>query len=155
MPATSPTTRPAAVLTINGSAVQFPPAKLVLTKKAGGLEAILCSDDPPTAIEPNYRGNSFMIEMKLDIDDPADLPSAVWEFKSPSNDLQDSTTGIFLNGARRQMQPSDVKVTFAKEGDVVAASIAGTFLIFESHDVAGPVQKAEVKGKLEAAVKEQ
>jgi hypothetical protein len=154
-PATMPSTQPAASLDIDGKPIAFPPAKLVITKKAGGLEAILCSDDPPNAIEPNYNGNSFMIEMKLDVDDPADLPSVVWEYKTENQSPQDSTTGIFLNGARRQMQPSDVRVTFERQGDRVVATVGGKFLLFETHDIAAPVQLVDVRGKLDAVVREQ
>src|SRR3954468_20644064 len=140
---------------IDGKSVEFPPAKLVITKKAGGLEAILCSDDPPSAIEPNYMGNSFMIEMKLDIDDPAELPTAVWEYKTEKQTPQDSTTGIFLDGARRQMQPADVRVTFERQGDRVVAILGGKFLSFDAHDLAAPVEVVDVKGKLDAVVREQ
>jgi hypothetical protein len=155
LPATAPATQPMATLDINGKAVEFPQAKLVVTKKSGGLNAILCSDDPPNAIQSNYTGNSFMIEMKLDIDDPADLPTAVWEFKTDKREPQDSTTGIFLNGSKHQMQPADVRVTFAKDGDHIVASVAGKFLLFDSTDVSAPVQLVDVKGKLNAAVHEQ
>jgi hypothetical protein len=154
-PATQPATQPMASLEIDGKAVEFPPAKLVLTKKAGGMEAILCSDDPPSAIEPNYVGNSFMLEMKLDVDEPAELPTAVWEYKTEKQTPQDSTTGIFLSGARRQMQPADVRVTFERQGDRVVAKVAGKFMLFEAHDVAAPVQLVNVKGDLNASVREQ
>jgi hypothetical protein len=155
IPATAPATQPMATLDIDGKAVEFPPAKLVITKKSGGIDAILCSDDPPNAIQSNYSGNSFMIEMKLDIDDPADLPAAVWEFKTDKREPQDSTTGIFLNGSKRQMQPADVRVTFAKDGDHVVASVGGKFLLFDSTDVSAPVQLVDVKGKLNSVVHEQ
>jgi hypothetical protein len=154
-PTSAPSTQPSASLDIDGKPVAFPPAKLVITKKAGGLEAILCSDDPPNAIEPSYNGNSFMIEMKLDVDDPAELPTAVWEYKTEKQSPRDSTTGIFLSGARRQMQPSDVRITFEKQGDRVVATVGGKFLLFEAHDIAAPVQVVDVKGKLDAAVREQ
>ena len=154
-PTSAPSSQPAASLEIDGKPVAFPPAKLVITKKAGGLEAILCSDDPPNAIDPGYTGNSFMIEMKLDVDDPADLPTAVWEYKTEKQSPRDSTTGIFLNGARRQMQPSDVRITFEKQGDRMVAMVNGKFLLFDTQDVAAPVQVVDVKGKLDAAVREQ
>jgi len=152
---TAPTSQPAAVLTIDGKSVEFPAAKLVLTKKTSGLEAVLCSDDPPAAIEPGYAGNSFMLEMKLDIDDPADLPTAVWEYKTERREPQDSPNGIFLNGAHQQMQPADVRVTFHKQGDRVVAAVSGKFVQFETHDVAAPVQVVDVAGKLDAGVQEQ
>jgi hypothetical protein len=154
-PATVPATQPMATLDIGGNAVEFPPAKLVITKKSGGIDAILCSDDPPNAIQSNYAGNSFMIEMKLDIEDPADLPTAVWEFKTDKREPQDSTTGIFLNGSKRQMQPADVRVTFAKDGDHLVASVGGKFVLFDSTDVSAPVQLVDVNGKLNAVVHEQ
>ena len=39
------------------------------------------SQDPPTAIQYSYLGNSFFFEMRLDVDDPTDLPGAVWTSK--------------------------------------------------------------------------
>jgi hypothetical protein len=149
------TTRPAAVLNIGGKPTQFPSAKLVLTKKPGGINAMLCSDDPPNAIESNYAGNSFMLDMKLDIEDPQEIESAVWMFKAPDREPQDSTNGIFLNGARRQMQPADVKITFEKHGDQVVASLSGQFLLLDSHDVTAPSQPVDVSGQLNAVVLEQ
>jgi hypothetical protein len=154
VPATMPTTRPAAVFTIDNKEIAFPAAKLVVTKKSTGVEAVLCSDDPPTAIEPTYRGNSFMIEMKLDIDDPADLTSTAWTFQAPKVAPQDSPNGIFLNGTGRELQPLDVKVTFTKQGDDIIASVDGKFLEFEAHDVAAPAETVGVSGKLDAVVSE-
>jgi len=149
---TQPTTLPAAVLNIDGKPTQFPSAKLVLIKKTGSINAILCSDDPPTAIESTYVGNSFMLDMKLDIENPQDLPSAVWQFKATNREPHNSTNGIFLNGARRQMQPADVKVTFEKQGDQVVASLSGQFLQLDSHDAAAEPKTVDVNGRLNAVV---
>jgi hypothetical protein len=151
---TAPTTRPASILTIDNKAIAFPAAKLVLTSKSAGVQVILCSDDPPAAIDPTYAGNSYMLEMVLDIDDPAELPSATWVYQAPNAIPRNSATGIFLDGSRRQMQPLDVKVTFAKQGSNIVATVAGTFLSFDSRDVAAPTQIVNVTGKLDAAVSE-
>jgi hypothetical protein len=152
---TQPTTLPSAVLNIDGKPTQFPSAKLVLTKKSGGIRALLCSDDPATAIESNYAGNSFMLDMKLEIENPQDLASAVWQFKTVNQGTHNSTNGIFLNGARRQMQPADVKVTFEKDGDQVVASLSGQFLLLDSHDTGAAPKTVDVSGRLSAVVLEQ
>lgn len=151
---TAPTTRPASILNVDGKAVAFPAAKLVLTSKSAGMEAILCSDDPAAAIDPTYAGNSYMLDMTLDIDDPAELPSAIWTYQAPNAKPRNSATGIFIDGSRRQMQPLDVKVTFARQGADIVATVTGKFLSFDSHDVAAPMQVVNVTGKLDAAVSE-
>ncbi len=153
--ATQPATLPSAVLNIDGKLTQFPSAKLVLTKKSGNIIALLCSDDPATAIESNYAGNSFMLDMKLDIEKSQDLSSAVWQFKAAGRQSRNSANGIFLHGARQQMQPTDVKVTFEKDGDQVVALLSGQFLLLDSRDVSAPAKTVDVNGRLNAVVREQ
>ncbi len=152
--ASQPATPPMAMLTIDGKPSAFPAAKLVLTKKSGDIEAMLCTDDPPAALESSYRGNSFVLEMKLDIESPEDLSTAVWTFKTESKEPQDSSDGIFLDGAHRQMQPVNVKVTFDRQGDRAMVDLNGVFLAFDPHDVAAPTQTIEVSGRLDAAISE-
>ena len=152
-----PVGRPPAVLQIDGQPAKFPAAKLVLSRNAGSLDAVLCSDDPPTAIDPGYLGNSFMFEMRLDVDDPADLPSAVWEWKAPRKGVQDSSDGIFLVGGRHELQPADVRVTFTRPDPAgpVVATFSGAFYAFEPHDLSTPVRTVTVAGSIQAAVQEQ
>lgn len=147
-----PATRPAATLTVDGRSMAFPAARLVLSKKSDGLDAILCSDDPPTAIESSYLGNSFFFEMRLDVDDPADLGGAVWTFKVPDRQAEDSPNGIFLSGDRRQLQPADVRVVFHRQGDQMVANLAGRFLARDPQDPERAARSVDVAGSLAAAV---
>jgi hypothetical protein len=146
--ATAPTTRPLSVLKIDGESAVFPPAKIIITKSAGGLDAVLCSDDAP-------GDNSFAFEMKLDVESTEDLPSIAWDFKAPDDRPQDSTAGIFMAGGRRQMQPVDVKVSFEKQGERILARLAGKFVAFDPQDANAPEKIVDVQGTLDALVQEQ
>jgi hypothetical protein len=151
-PATLPATQPSALLDIDGQSVQFPPAKLTLTKDGDGMDAVLSSDDPPAGSDP---ANSFMFEMKLDAQEVDDLPAIAWNFKAPDDQPQDSTTGILVAHGRRQMQPLEVKVTFQKQGDRILAKITGKFLAFDPQDSTAPSTTVNVNGTLDASVQEQ
>ena len=70
---TTVTTRPAAVISINGHAGVFPPARLRLESDDQHIIATLFSDDPKEALKNNYKGNSFYIRMELDIPDATEL----------------------------------------------------------------------------------
>lgn len=144
-PATSPADPPAAtgaateaieprvaVLMINGQRVEFPPAKLALRAKGGQVLALLYSDDPPSALEDSYRGNSFYLEMVLDISEVDQLDLARWDFNAPNSDRADTVTGIWLDGRAQHLQPSDVGVEFGKNDAVVKVWLGGSFLLFEA-----------------------
>lgn len=131
-PVTAEPSRPMSSILIDGTSVPFPAARLVVgRRRGGGVSAVLCSDDPPAAIEPTYAGNSFMFPMKLDVSRASELPLATWEFRP---DAADDATGIFLHGARETLRPSQVTVTFRKDGDDVLIYLNGSFLRFDPHD---------------------
>jgi hypothetical protein len=125
----SPATQPAySFLMIDGKLEQFPPALLRLQAKGGQVTALLCTDDPPEALNDSYQGNSFYLPMVLDIADPADIGTAQWKC-SAGNDHIDSPEGIFLHGAKLQLQPfKDVEVDFAGSEPKVTVSVNGQFL---------------------------
>jgi hypothetical protein len=133
------TTMPAAavpsIITIDYQRVDFPPAKLMLEKKDGEqLTAVLHSDDPPQAIEENYAGNSFYLEMPLEIGDASELGTASWKFVAPTSDRVDSPTGIFVDGMRQQLQPLRVQVEFDGAPPDVTVYVAGQFMLFDGKD---------------------
>jgi hypothetical protein len=124
------TTQPAvAFLMIDGKLQQFPPALLRLRSKDGQVSALLCTDDPPEAINDTYKGNSFYLPMSLDITDASAIGTAEWKFQAASSDHVDSLEGIFLHGARLQLQPLDVVVDFAGGEPKVTVSMQGRFLV--------------------------
>jgi hypothetical protein len=130
--ATSPataTTQPAyTFLLIDGKLEQFPPALLRLQCKGGQVTALLCTDDPPEALKDSYQGNSFYLPMVLDITDGSEIGTAQWKC-SAGNDRIESPEGIFLHGARLQLQPfKDVEVDFTGNEPKVTVSMRGQFL---------------------------
>jgi hypothetical protein len=138
--------KPPSVLSINGNEIQFPAAKLVLIDRHSGFTFRLCSDDPPTAIDPGYAGNSYVLDMRLPIDRMSDLPGSAWDFKPA--DGSDSIDGIFLHGTREQLRPIDVHVQFQKDGTDTVMSLSGTFSHTDSHMLAAPSQRVTVNAFL-------
>src|SRR5438552_3235994 len=104
-PSTAPAERAPSVVLIDQKPYTFPPAILQIRNRDGQLSAVLMSDDPRDAIDDNYHGNSFYLEMPLEITELKDLPTYVYRFVSPSSDRTDSPNGIFLDGNRLQLQP--------------------------------------------------
>src|SRR5438045_3131982 len=68
-PTTGPVVRAPSVILIDQKPYSFPPAILQLRNRDGQVSAILMSDDPKEAINEDYRGNSFYLEMPLQIAD--------------------------------------------------------------------------------------
>src|SRR3954464_5358149 len=68
-PTTAPTERAPAVLLVEQKPLTFPPAILQISNHDGQLMATLMSDDPKAAIDDNYHGNSFYLEMPLQMSD--------------------------------------------------------------------------------------
>ncbi len=162
--ATTPalTTQPAATqaakkfshMTINGVAVEFPAAKLIVRKEEDKLSALLCSNDPPEVINPDYQGNRYSFEMTLDaVDDIKNIAEAEFRYKGASAQSEDTPNGIFLDGDRQHLQPYDIQVVFDKDGDHLIAHIQGQFLYFAKGNAVGQmipviahlVAKPEVK----------
>ena len=143
-PAVPRPARPLTVLSLDGRDVPFPAANLTVTRTHAGLHAILCTDDPPDALESGYGGNSFMFDMRLPADVVADLPVTPWECKA--GDAGDAT-GIFLHGDRDQLQPlPGVRVEFQKDGPALLAVITGPFLHLDRRDPSVPPERVQVYG---------
>jgi hypothetical protein len=152
-PATIPaSTQPrVAVMLIEGRRVEFPPAKLVLRAKGGQVYALLFSDDPPTALEPNYRGNSFYFEMTLDVPEPSQLASAQWIYKAPDSERSETDQGIFLNGRQQHLQPLVILIEFDNATAPVKTYLSGQFMRHEEDaDPTVPGQLVPVRGELDS-----
>jgi hypothetical protein len=146
-PATQPATQPLtaapatapepAFVAIDQRRYEFPPAKIVWDAKDGRGMATLYSDDPRSALENKYAGNSFYLQMDMELGDtkPADdkpMDGARWTYRAPSSERSESPTGIYLEGQHWQLQPVDVQAQLEQTGDGVTAYLAGTFLMFDS-----------------------
>jgi hypothetical protein len=150
---TQPATLPSAFMIIKGQRVDFPPAKLRVSSSDGKVIALLFSDDPKDAISDQYTGHSFYLEMELDVAEPKDYLSAAWHFSADSHDRQDTPYGIFLDGHRRQLQPTDVRVKFEPSpfgSDVTTVWLKGTFLEINIQDPGTPPREAEVSAQFVA-----
>ena len=155
---TSPATTQAAesLMTIDGTMVLFPAAKLRLDEADGQVVARLFSDDPKGALEANYVGNSFYLQLPLDEDDAKDVKSAadlsgvVLKYQNPTRERDDTPYGIFLEGRRWVLQPADVNVTFAGAASPLDVQLSGKFLLFDSNDETAKPKTAEVTAKLSA-----
>ncbi len=142
------------MLAIDQEIYSFPPARLRVRQKRGGdpVVAVLFSDDPKSAIDDNYAGNSYYLEMALDVGSPDELGQAVWTYKSPSSARMNSTNGIFLNGTRIQLQPLEVRVEFEPRGREMGVLLRGHFLLFDANDP-NIGRMVQVSGNLTAKVK--
>jgi hypothetical protein len=155
-----PTTDPAStqpresVMTIDGRRVVFPPARLVLKTRSGQVHATLHSDDPPAAIRDDYTGNSYYLEMPLDVDSPEQLAETKWTFKAPSSERSDTVSGVYLDGRKQHLQPFDVAAEFEQQpSGPVKVYLTGQFLLFGAEDdPTAPGQIVLVDAELEAAV---
>ena len=143
-PAVPKPTRPMSFLSLDGHDTPFPAANLTVTRAHGGLHAILCTDDPPAALDSGYAGNSFMFDMRLPADQVSDLTQTPWEFKDGSSS---DATGLFLHGDRDQLTPTNgVRVSFHQDGNAVSALISGPFIHLDSHDPSIPPERVQVYG---------
>jgi hypothetical protein len=144
-------TQPAvAFLTVDGQIMQFPSARLRLTRTDEGVRALLFSNDPKEATSANYQGNSFYFDVPLKIADPAEIADAEYAYKAQTSETEeDSPNGIFLHGMRTHLQPQDIAITFDGESPDVMARVAGRFLVVHTTgDANTPGQFASVTGTL-------
>src|SRR4051794_29023465 len=131
-PTTAPAERAPSVVLIDQKTYTFPPAILQVRNRDGQLSAVLMSDDPKDAIDDSYHGNSFYLEMPLEITEVKDLPTYIYRFVSPSSDRTDSPNGIFLDGNRLQLQPQQIQVKFDGDESTMTLMVSGYFLQFET-----------------------
>ena len=140
VPATAPETKPVeppqpvvSFLMIDGLGAQFPATKMLLHEGEGGqVRAELFSDLPKSALA-HYEGNELYLEIDLEGTGTAGkVDGASWRFKSTSSDKAESGNGIFLNGQRQQLQPSDVLIRFERRGEQLMALVMGQFRAYQS-----------------------
>jgi len=150
--ATQAATRPASSsLMIGERLLTFPRARLFVQDRGPSLVLLLVSDDPRDALSATYSGNRYYLEIKLDIDDVANLATTDWYYKAGSMDRADSPNGIFLEGDRKQLQPHDVSIIFNRAGSQMAMAVSGQFLLFHTRpEEAAPPQAVLVQGTLVA-----
>ena len=143
-PAVARPARPPSVLSLDGRDTPFPAANLTVTRSARGIHAILCTDDPPAALDSGYAGNSFMFDMRLPADQNVDLTVTPWDYKEGTSS---DATGLFLHGDRDQLQPTNgVRVSFQKDGPALLACISGPFIHLDSRDPSAPPERVQVYG---------
>ena len=155
---TSPATTQAALeslINIDGNLVLFPAARLRIDEADGKTVARLFSDDPKgAALDENYDGNSFYLQIELDEDDAKDLNGVVLTYKAPDSERDETPYGIFLEGRRWVLQPADVRVAFEGAASSLDVRMNGVFLMFDSNDQTAKPKRAQVAAKLSAAVQE-
>ena len=152
-PATAPAEPAPSVVLVDQKPIIFPPAILQIRNRDGQFTAILMSDDPKSAIDENYHGNSFYLEMPLEVTDVKDLPSYVYRYVAPNSDRTDSPNGIFLDGSRLQLQPSQMQVKFEGDDSSMSVLLSGQFLQFETRDDTIAPTRVQVMSKLEPQLK--
>jgi hypothetical protein len=145
--------RPPGVLMIDQQQVEFPAAVLRLRPEDGQLHPILCSDDPREALNRDYQGNSFYIELPGQFSDAGDLTDKPFVFVNASTDREDVPTGIFLQGNRYHLQAQDVKIELKGDNAAMEAWISGTFLQFDLQNDSAPGKLVAVAGRLKTLVR--
>lgn len=135
--------------------ISFPPARLRLRQTPEGLHAVLYTDDPPIAASKDYRGNSYLFDMKLDVNDVVELEVAQWRYQANGSAADTSevksTNGIFLDGWKSHLQPVDVIVAFEGKPPHLLAKVAGQFRVIVDDADAQP-HTALVQGMLPVTV---
>jgi hypothetical protein len=150
---TEPAQPTPAYMEIDERRVEFPPARLRVATRSGGVSALLMSDDPPQAINDDYRGNSFYLEMELPVQSTGDVSGTIARYEARTSERVDSRNGIFLDGGRLQLQPFDVSIEFDGTAPLMTTTISGTFLKFDTQDERSIPQLVSVRGQMFAAVR--
>jgi hypothetical protein len=131
----------------------FPAARLRISKDGDKYATVLYTDDPKTAINPDYAGNSFYLKMMLDIDGPTKLSGADWQFTAPTSEHREADDGIFLDGNRVHLQTSDVNVSFKDQSaHTVQVLVWGQFRKFDADHPTSPGKLMTVHGEFLATV---
>lgn len=151
---TEPSTQPVvSQLSIDGQMYTFPGAKVRVGTSGSHIVARLYTDDPKAALEDDYKGNHYDLQMRLDdIQSPQMIYMAVWQFKSQSAEYNDTPFGIFLDGMRYQLQPINVSARFLGTMLQVHIDLEGQFLVFDDSDKSAAPKTVYVKGSLLAPV---
>jgi hypothetical protein len=153
-PTTAPATQPAvSELFIDGRMYKFPICKIRASKSGDHVIARLYTDDPKAALEDDYKGNRYDLQMHLDdITDPQQVYMSVWQFKAQSHEYVNSPYGIFLEGMRYQLQPLNATARFLGTMMMVHIDLEGQFLVFDDADKTGAPRTVYVKGSLLAPI---
>ena len=131
-------------------AYNFPRARLHIDREE--KTAVLYSDDPKNAIDAKYVGNGYYMVIHLTDEVLQHLDGYQWHFKAASSEHQDSADGIFLEGQRYHLQPSEMVVTFTGESPLVNVLVEGTFYEFDMSQSTHEGMLVEVKGWVSAFV---
>ena len=142
-PASTPATRSAASLSIDGAAFTLP--RVVLYAESTGSGVTVQLGTPATDPE---SGNAISFDLALDdIDDPDDLPGATWHFRSDDEERAESLNGILLHGGQAMLEPMDVTIAFGREAGATTVEVDGQFRWFEPADAEKPLKVVSVTGK--------
>lgn len=159
-PTTLPTTSPVATTTqpvlptattstliIDNEPVQFPPTKISI---AGPILQV-STKDPITALKPDYQGNRYYFQFRLEKPLTIQDPVGFTQVRPKSNVRRDEPDGIFLNGDKKQLQARDAQFRFVLQGNELMVDISGSFLVFERGEM-GPSRSAMASGTLRGAI---
>ena len=153
-PTTAPSSRPAvSELLIDGRPYTFPTAKLRVGKVNDRVVARLYTNDPKAALDDDYKGNHFDLQMKLDdVHEPQMVAMSVWQYQAHSREYTDSPYGIFLEGMKFQLQPYNVTTHFVGTMLMVQVDLDGEFLAFDLSEPNSTPKTVYVKGSLLAPI---
>lgn len=141
---------------INGRLVPFPRARLKIEDDGKHLNVLLFSDDPPQAINDDYTGNSFYLQMGLDVADPRDLHLGTWRHQARSQEREDTPFGIYLNGRKAQLQPYNVNASFSPgDHETSVVHLWGNFLLWNNAEATGLPQSVSLNADLPVQVEAQ
>ncbi len=135
--------------------IQFPPAKLRITRTAGGMTGVLYSDDNPRAgTRADYRGNSYLFNAPLTMSERSAVMASPWHYEGDSSEPEEETAdGIFLSGFEKHLQPVDAMIVFEGEGPKLRAVIRGQFRVAMADERGDHIpQMAIVRGELPVTV---
>lgn len=130
----------------------FPPARLVLRAGDEQVVALLFSEDSPDTSEDSEKGNSFYLEMKLDIPQRGTLTGATWDFTASNREWVDSICGIFLDNRKKILQPYQVHAELAGSSSPMKVLLGGDFLLFDADDPQPIGRAVQVRAELQVQV---
>jgi hypothetical protein len=138
---------PPANLEIDGKAYAFGPVHISVQAIGGALSIQITA---PAADEDDANGLNFDFLLD-DVDSPADLSGASWHYVSDSNERSESVNEISLAGRSIVLEPSDITVSFEREGDGDVITIDGQFNWYEPADATAAKTSVAVSGRISAS----
>gem|GEM_PF-2714483 len=146
-PADQATTRPTVVILVAGGPQEFPSSRLIVDDRNGKTIALLMSEDPPAAINDDFLGNSYYLEMEFDDLLPT-VRGQVWQYEAPDSEKQHTPSGLFLQGNRWQLQPFQVQVQFQQLDGTDVAWLSGTFRMYRAGEHPAMPRVVAVTGRV-------